>query len=1108
MAEDENRLNGEFEQGVGRQTAPIRLKKPGVARPTGLLKKATIEHASLAAAVEHAADGIVIADIGGTIQYVNPSFTAMTGYTKEDAVGQKPSFLKSGVHTEQFYKNLWATILSGQVWQGELTNRRKDGTLYYGESRISPLLDAKKRIVGYISVHRDITARRRAEEALRESEERFRTMADGFPSMTWVTNAKGDVEFANQALRTFCGTASEDVDNGGWHMPVHPDDGLAIVAEFKLAMSEHRSFRTEGRIRRADGEWRLFGSNAEPRFSVRGEYMGHIGICADITEREQAKQLREFQHSLIRTVHEVSLDGILVVNDKGNVVSHNQRFWDIWQIVPTTVEDNPHDVGRGSTDQLLLRAALDRVKDPETFNRLVREIYANKDATDQCEVELKDGRTIERYSTSLRDGESKYLGRVWFFRDITERKRALDALRDSNSQLQEATERATILALEAEAGNRAKSDFLANMSHEIRTPMNGVLGMNSLLLSSNLGPEQRHNAEIIESSAKSLLAVIDDILDFSKIEAGRLEVDTVDFNLRGLMDDIAELMAGRVSNKQVEFVCAVAPDVSALLRGDPGRLRQVLLNLTSNALKFTHRGEVVVHVGLISESETDVRLRFSIRDTGIGVPTDKQPMLFTRFTQVDASTTRLYGGTGLGLAISKRLIELMGGKISFSSKESEGSEFWFTIPLAKQTGTKQLDMPQVSVNGARILVVNDNAAGREALIAQLHSWGADANVVKDGSSALASLRTSVASGEPFQLVVLDMIMPDMDEATLSEAIRADANLKTTPLVMMSSIGQRGDARHFKAIGFAAYLNKPIQQPDLYDCLVTVLTGETQEASRALVTRHSLRDVRHDTARILVVEDNLTNQEVVCGMLLRLGWKYDSVSNGKLAVHALETRSYDLVLMDVQMPEMDGYEASRLIRDPKSSVLNHSVPIIATTAHAMKGDSEKCIAVGMNDYLSKPIDPNALARIVDKWLVRKEHPGRESASIEPRPAGNRPTVEPTPSSSVFNREAFTLRMMGDEGFAHEVAAGFRKDLPSLLSSLRKQIASGDTRAIARQAHKLKGSAANVGGETLRNVAREFEQAGEQGDLARIISRLPELELQSSLLGEALRQWEMP
>jgi PAS domain S-box-containing protein len=569
-------------------------------------------------------------------------------------------------------------------------------------------------------------------------------------------------------------------------------------------------------------------------------------------------------------------------------------------------------------------------------------------------------------------------------RDITERKRAESKLLETNRELEAATARANEMAVQAEMASIAKSEFVANMSHEIRTPMNGVIGMTGLLLDTELNEEQRRYAETVRASGESLMSIINDILDFSKIEAGKLEMETLDFDLRALLDDFAEMMALKVHEKGLEFLCAAEPDVPAYLRGDPGRLRQVLINLVGNAVKFTHDGEVAVRASLESETGDEALVRFSVRDTGIGIPADKQDSLFHQFTQVDASTTRKYGGTGLGLAISRQLVEMMGGEIGINSEEGKGTEFWFTARFLKQS-ERELDKTvpsnlsacsaQSGVRGARILVVDDNATNREILLGRFKAWGARPDEASDGEMGLRLLREAAQAGDPYRVAVLDMQMPGMDGEELGRAIKANAELADTRLVMMTSIGRRGDARRLDEIGFAAYLTKPVRQSDLFDSLAAVLAGETRKAKRPIVTRHSVREMRRGNVRILLAEDNIVNQKVTLAFLKKLGLSADAMANGIEAVKALGLIPYDLVLMDCQMPEMDGYEATARIRSPQSQVLNHDIPIIAMTAHAMHGDREKCLEAGMNDYLSKPVVPQTLAEMLDKWLPQERDEGR-------------------------------------------------------------------------------------------------------------------------------------
>ena len=686
-------------------------------------------------------------------------------------------------------------------------------------------------------------------------------------------------------------------------------------------------------------------------------------------------------------------------------------------------------------------------------------------------------------------------------RDITDRKQAEEKLLETNRRLEQATAWANDMALQAHEANRAKSDFLANMSHEIRTPMNGVIGMTGLLLDTELTDKQRHYAETVRSSGESLLGLINDILDFSKIEAGKLDLETLDFDLRSMLDDFAATIALRAHDKGLEFICAAAPDVPAYLRGDPGRLRQILTNLAGNAIKFTQAGEIAVKASLVSETEGEAVLRFSVRDTGIGIPADKQKLLFQKFTQADASTTRKYGGTGLGLAISKQLVEMMDGEVGIESEEGRGSEFWFTARLAKQPEHERTVTPPADIRGVHVLVVDDNATNREVLTTQLQSWGVRTENASDAFAALKALYQARDSGDPFRVAVLDMQMPGMDGVALGRAIKTDETLKSTHLVLLSSLGQRGEAKHMEEVGFSAYLTKPARQSELFDCLAAVLAG-TAPASRPLVTRHSIREMRRGAVRVLLAEDNITNQDVALGILEKLGLRADAVANGAEAVHALETLPYDLVLMDVQMPEMDGYEATRHLRDPHSSVLNHQIPIIAMTANAMQGDREKCLRAGMNDYVSKPIMPQALAEALDKWL-----PQDIPSTMTQTPGPSEVRVPPDATEApVFDTRGMMARLMGDEALAHKIMKGFLEDIPKQIETLKTYLNAGDIARAERQAHTIKGASANVGGEALRVTAFEMEKMAKAGDLEAGLDRLPMLESQFALLKKAMNAYK--
>jgi two-component system sensor histidine kinase/response regulator len=1022
------------------------------------LRLAEVKLASLATIVESSEDAIVGKDLDGVVTSWNLGAERIFGYTAVEAVGRPMTFLFPPDRLDE-EPTILERLRSGErVDHFESARLAKDGRSINVSLTISPIKDPSGRIVGISKIARDISAKKRVEEALKLSEEQFRLLANSIPQLVWMTRPDGHIYWYNRRWYDYTGTSAKQMEGRGWQSVLDPELLPEVLERWNASIAEGNPFEMVFPIRGADDRFRKFLTRVLPTRDAEGRVLIWFGTNTDIDEltraeealRESECRLRHLNEHLERLVRERTAelsrqvrlidqahDAILVRSREGVISSWNQGAERLYGWAK--------EEALGCVSHHLLKT---------DFPRPLAEIEDDLAKLGSWEGELihesRDGVQVMVASRWIVDRDrSADTAVLEINSDITSRKEAEEALRASRDA--------------AMAATRAKGDFLANMSHEIRTPMNGVIGMTDLLLDSQLDNLQRDYAQTIRSSGEALLTVINDILDFSKIESGKLTLASTDFDLRALMKEVADLLTPGAHQKNLELTCRVAREVPLWLVGDPVRIRQVLTNLAGNAVKFTQRGEVNLEARLLIVDAEGVKLRILVRDTGIGIPADRHSDIFASFTQIEGGNSRQHGGTGLGLTICQSLVALMGGQIGLDSQIGQGSTFWFDVTFAKGYG--EADQSAARLDELRVLVVDDQEADREILRDMLLSWQCRPELAASGAEALSKLTAD--PDDAFELIMLDQEMPGMNGEQTARVIKALPRYAKVPIVLLGLACPDGvDAEEIEDGLLAARMAKPVRRSLLYSTLCRTVRDS------GLVKAASAEGMKlASPLRILLAEDNELNREVAIGMVKRLGCEVEAARNGREALEALDYDRHDLILTDVQMPVMDGFAATAAIRERERGTGRH-IPIIAMTAHAMQGDRERCLAAGMDGYLSKPVRPGPLREALRAWGNKVEQ-----APIEAR----QPQEPEWPRSFT---DGLRASCGNDPKLIRTVLELMLNSAPVRLGRLKTAVVAGDRHEVSAEAHSLKGAFATVGAEALAAACQELMSAGEGGDPASI------------------------
>ena len=961
---------------------------------------------------------------------------------------------------------------------------RRDGQVIWITENARTVRNAQGRLLCYEGTVQDITEHKRAEDARRDSELLYHSLVECLPQNIFRKDTEGRFTFVNKLFCQTVGRPQGEILGKTDFDFFPPELAGKYQADDRRVMRTGTVLDTVEEHVRPSGERLFVHVLKTPLYDGTGKVIGVQGIFWDVTERRRIEAALARERDLLRALLDNVPDAIYFKDAQSRFVQCSRALAEKFGL-----SDLAELVGKTDFDFFTEEHARPAFEDEQRIIRTGQPVVglAEKET-------LPDGRVswVLTSKLPLRNEQGEIVGTFGISKDITQRIQAEQELAKARDLAVEST--------------RLKSEFLANMSHELRTPMNAIIGMTGLLLDTELTAEQREYVETVRRSADALLGIINDILDFSKIEARRMKLEVVDFDLREAVEGTVELLAESAQCKGLELVCWVDDRLPAWLRGDPGRLRQVLTNLLGNAIKFTARGEVSLRLALMAESPTHVRVRGEVKDTGIGISQGAQMRIFEAFSQADGSTTRQYGGTGLGLAISKQLVELMRGRIGMESALGAGATFWFEIELARAAGAEpEAPAPRESLAGLRVLVVDDNASNRRVLAYQLARWQMQPAEAASGPAALEVLRAAAQAGTPYELAVLDMQMPQMDGLALAQAIRADRRLAHTCLVMLTSLGCRLGPDELRAAGVAACLAKPVRQSRLHEALVNALAGEAPlppgAAGPGLAGLAGGAGLAPPACawRVLVAEDNIVNQRLAVLQLHKLGHHAEAVGNGQEVLAALQQAPYDVLLLDCQMPELDGYETAQRIRRQEAQggprLGARPLRIIALTAHALAGDRDRCLAAGMDDYLCKPV------RLEDLQAALE----RAATQLPPAPAAA-PASAPAADETRLDLDALrALRALGVPGQPDPVAelvGLFLTSTEPLVERMQRALARNEAPALKAAAHALKGSANNLGARRLAGLCAKVEDCAATGALTDAASMLEELGHEFARVRDAL------